>query len=140
MRHVICYVSNCSEQLKRGQIEEFLKFCQEKNKSLDINGILLYSEKNFFQILEGERRVVLELYKKIREDHRHYGLIQVIGRDIERGCLNDYKVDIIKDEPNRKVVPREYIEAIQGIPLDVRTSMVRMLEMFLSTQTYNRGN
>ena len=139
MRHTICYVSNCSEDLNHQQIEDLLKFCRDKNKSLDIKGILLYSGKNFFQIMEGERRVVLDLYKKIREDPRHYGLIQVIGRDIEGGCLNDYKADIINDEPNKPGVPREYIEAIQGLPLDVRKSIERMLEMFLSTSKHNSG-
>ena len=139
MRHAICYVSNCSEELNHQQIEELLKYCRDKNKSLNVKGLLLYSEKNFFQILEGERRVVLDLYKKIREDPRHYELIQVIGRDIEVGCINNYKADIIKDELNRPGVPREYIEAIQGLPLDVRKSIERMLEMFLSTRINNSG-
>ena len=139
MKHAICYVSNCSEELNHQQIEELLKYCRDKNKSLNIKGLLLYSEKNFFQILEGERRVVLDLYKKIREDPRHYGLIQVIGRDIEGGCINNYKADIIKDELNRPGVPREYIEAIQGLPLDVRKSIERMLEIFLSTRINNSG-
>ena len=139
MRHAICYVSNCSEELSHQQIEELLKFCRDKNNSLDIKGILLYSERNFFQILEGERRVVLNMYKKIREDPRHYGHIQVIGRDIKGSCLNPYITDIIKEEPNRPGVPKEYIEAVQGLPLDVKESMERMLEMFLSTRIYNSG-
>lgn len=134
MRHAICYVSNCNEELNHQQIKELLEFCREKNRSLNIKGILLYSKGNFFQILEGERKVVLDLYKKIREDPRHYRLIQVIGRNIEEGCLNDYKVDMINEDQFKFEVPMEYIEALQGLPLDVRKPMERMLELFLSTR------
>ena len=135
MRHAICYVSNSNKDLKHGEAVELLSFCQTKNEKLGIKGILLYSEGNFFQILEGEKKVVLTLFDKIRKDPRHYGVIQVIGRDIKQGSFDGYKADIVKDELQYgQEVPEEYLEALHGIPSKVKEPMEKMLAMFISTQ------
>ena len=135
MRHAICYVSNSSTDLNDQQIVELLRFCKDRNEKLGIKGVLLYSEGNFLQILEGEKEVVLSVYEKIKEDSRHYGVIRVIGRDIERGSLDGYKTGIIKGELlYEQEVPEEYIEALQGIPSKIKEPMERMLTMFVATQ------
>ena len=134
MEYAICYISN-SRDLNYQQTEELLKFCQDQNKLFGIKGVLLYSEGSFFQILEGEKQIVLGLFEKIKKDPRHHELIQIIGREIDRGSFDGYKVDIISE--NLKYdpeVPREYIEALKGIPLDVRKPMERMLKMFIATR------
>ena len=69
--------------------------------------------------MESEKRTVLKLFEKIRSDSRHHGIIQVIGRDIDRGSFDGYKVDVIKDElqyEQEVEVTKEYIEALHGIP------------------------
>lgn len=135
MRHAICYISNKSPDLNQIQITELLESCKAKNESVGIKGLLLYSEFNFFQILEGEKQLVLSLYEQIKLDPRHYGLIQILGRDIERGSFDGYQVDIIgEDLKLQSGIPEEYIEALKGIPTDVRKSMERMLERFIATR------
>lgn len=135
MRHAICYVSNSNRDLNSDQIKELLAFCEKKNKEMDIKGVLLFSEGNFFQILEGEKDKVLLLFDKIKADNRHHGLIQVVGRDIGHGSYDDYKVDIITEEAKyQQKIPNEYLEALKGIPSKVKEPMKRMLAMFLSTR------
>ena len=137
MRYAICYVSSVDENLQLKQTEELLDFCLRKNETLGIKGILLYSEGKFFQIIEGEKGTVLNLFEKIRSDTRHHGIIQVIGRDIERGSFDGYKVDVIKEElqyEQEVEVPKEYIEALYGIPPKVKEPMERMLTMFIATR------
>ncbi|MGA9590743.1 MAG: BLUF domain-containing protein, partial [Salegentibacter sp.] len=95
MRHAICYVSNADQSLTTSEINELLNFCEENNNLQDIKGILLYSEGNFFQVLEGEKEKVVDLYNRIQEDSRHYGIITVIDRDIPQGSYDDYKATII---------------------------------------------
>ncbi|WP_029036803.1 BLUF domain-containing protein [Salinimicrobium xinjiangense] len=135
MRHAICYLSTASKDLDYLEVRQLLEFCAEKNRSLEIKGILLYSDGNFFQILEGEKEVVLEIFQKIEKDSRHHGIIQIIGRDIPTGSYDGYKVDILTDEKiSTYEIPSEYSEALLGIPLDVRKTMERMLERFISTR------
>lgn len=134
MRHAICYISQ-NENMDLLEIEELLEYCRDKNSALDIKGLLLYSEGNFFQILEGDKKLVLGLFEKIRQDPRHDDLIQVIGRDIEQGSYDGYKVDVLKDNNKHKDdLPGEYIQALKGLEFEVRQSLERMLENFIATR------
>lgn len=134
MRHAICYVSTSVDSLTEEQIKDLLKFVEEKNKSLGIKGVLLYSEGNFFQILEGEKKTVLDVFNKIEKDARHHSIIKIIGRDISLDSYQTYKVDIL-NETNREFfdVPLKYKEALIGIPLDLKNTMENMLKRFIST-------
>lgn len=135
MRHAICYVSNAEENLSSEEIEALLNRSQEKNNTAGIKGLLLYAEGNFFQILEGEKNLVLEVFDKIREDSRHYGIIQVIGRDFERDSYDSYKVDFLTaDIKYAGEIPKQYTEPLQGLPPDLKRAMERMLENFIVTR------
>jgi hypothetical protein len=47
---------------------------------IDVTGLLIYSDLHFFQILEGEKKVVLELFSKISNDKRHSD-IQILSEN-----------------------------------------------------------
>ena len=55
MQYAISYVSTVSPNLTEQEIKEVLKFSQNLNIEFNITGILLYSEENFFQVLEGKK-------------------------------------------------------------------------------------
>ncbi|TDN83865.1 FAD-dependent sensor of blue light [Salegentibacter sp. 24] len=135
MRHAICYISNKEESLSFSLVLELLEFSREQNSIHDIKGVLLYSEGNFFQILEGDKKTVLALFEKIKNDPRHYGIIQIIGQDIEQGAIDGFKVDVIKDEEKvTHELPPEYTEALVGIPPQTKSSMENMLRTFIATR------
>ena len=92
----------------------------------------MYFEGNFFRILEGEKNQVLRLFETIQEDHRHEGIVQVIGRDIEHGSYNGYVVDIVTDEDKySEELPGEYVETLKGVDPELRKTMEHMLEIFI---------
>jgi len=135
MKYAICYVSNASKNLNLQKIKILLDLWQKKNNSFEIKGILLYSEGNFFQILEGEKDLVLPLFHKIQKDSRHYGLIQIIGQDIAEGSFDGYKADILNENsPEKFQVPKEYTEVLNGMSPEVKIPMERMLENFIATR------
>jgi len=135
MKHAICYVSNANKDLNQEQIRKLLDFCQEKNEQLKIKGVLLYSEGNFFQILEAEKDVVLSVYHKIQKDSRHYGLIQIMGQDIAEGGFDGYKVDILDENSIQEFqIPEKYTDALKGMSPEVKKPMERMLENFIATR------
>ncbi|HSI69813.1 MAG TPA: BLUF domain-containing protein [Gillisia sp.] len=135
MRHAICYVSTANSNLSQHQIEALLSLSKERNDPVNIKGLLLYSEGNFFQIMEGDKEVVLRVYEKISQDRRHHGIIQIVGRDIENDFCEGYKVGILGDkEKSGYDVPSEYYDALQCIPPHVKKPMLKMLETFIATQ------
>lgn len=135
MQYALCYVSNKRKEVSLQEIKDLLDFCQERNKRLEIKGVLLYSEGNFFQILEGEKEVVLNVFKQIKKDSRHYGLIQIMGQEISEGSYDGFKADILAEENKQgHQVPEKYLEALKGIPPNVKNPMKRMLENFIATR------
>ena len=135
MRHAICYVSSANSDLSQQQIKVLFNFCKEQNEQKDIKGILLYSEGNFFQIMEGEKDTVLAVFKKIEQDPRHYGLIKIMGKDITHGSCDGYKVDILKGAHKKGYeIPQEYLVPLQGISAEAKKPMERILKMFVSTR------
>jgi hypothetical protein len=55
----------------------------KNNTAKNITGLLLYANKNFMQVLEGERHVVEELVVKIRRNTRQNDIQVVVKIDIE---------------------------------------------------------
>lgn len=81
MLYTISYVSTSAE-LSDFQINELLHITKLKNEDLGITGILMYSDQNFFQIIEGQKKVIKCLYQKIEKDIRHFNLIRILDRSI----------------------------------------------------------
>ncbi|SMG30142.1 Sensors of blue-light using FAD [Marivirga sericea] len=59
------------------EIDNILEACKKNNPDLGITGALLYSDKKFLQLVEGENGVVMGLYDKIKKDARHANCIML---------------------------------------------------------------
>lgn len=55
MRYAICYVSTASPGLTDAEIKKMLETAEKNNSRNDVKGLLLYSEGNFFEIIEGNK-------------------------------------------------------------------------------------
>lgn len=91
MNYALSYVSTAKPQLPEEAIRELLEQSSRDNNEERITGILLYSNGNFFQVLEGEKTAVLELFKKIEQDNRHYDLITIFKKNISSPEFKSYK-------------------------------------------------
>lgn len=72
-------------------IMDILKVSREKNSAFGVTGILLFYNKTnqFMQILEGEKKVIFDLYNLISRDKRHSGLKLVYDGSVsERSFAN----------------------------------------------------
>ncbi|GAB2762273.1 BLUF domain-containing protein [Salinimicrobium soli] len=135
MQHVICYVSTASSELNTSKIEELLEKWQEWNSEKDIKGVLLYSDGHFFQVLEGEKARVLELFVKIKNDPRHNDIIQVVGKDVEKGSLNGYMVDNLHNQRfSKPELIQTYLEAVKGMESQVQQQIKVIMGSFIDTQ------
>jgi hypothetical protein len=73
----LVYVSNRNTNCTTGEIEKILASCKQNNPPLNITGVLLYSEAKFIQLVEGEAKVIMSLYDKIKSDPRHSNVMMI---------------------------------------------------------------
>lgn len=73
----LSYVSTGCDGLRFDHIREILETSSRKNKEAGISGILIYCNKHFFQILEGDKAAVEELFERISIDCRHDNVIKL---------------------------------------------------------------
>lgn len=90
MRFAISYVSTATPNLSDAEIQELMDFVKIHNNANQITGVLMYSDGNFFQVLEGEKNVIQELFAKIKKDPRHYDVIQIISNQIAERNFSEY--------------------------------------------------
>jgi hypothetical protein len=63
-------------------LSDILDSSVRNNKRSNITGMMLYSDGNVLQILEGNRDSVLETFKSIQLDMRHRGIFVLIEEEI----------------------------------------------------------
>lgn len=68
----LVYLSVTSDQfVEESDIDSILQVAHQKNEDTGITGMLLYKGGVFLQLLEGERKDVLDLFGRIACDLRH---------------------------------------------------------------------
>jgi hypothetical protein len=90
--HRIIYLSSGIKIFSDEEINDLLKVSRNNNEKNGITGLLLYSDGNFIQILEGEKEAVVNTYKKIVNDVRHRNIILVISEPIKKRNFKDWKM------------------------------------------------
>ena len=73
----LVYVSTRKPSCTDEEIEKILASCKKNNPSLEITGVLLYSDTKFIQMVEGEYKLLMELYDKIKLDDRHRNVMMI---------------------------------------------------------------
>ena len=53
---------------------------------MGINGVLLYSDEHFAQVLGGSVEAISDLYGKLLRDVRHHNVVRLIGGGASRGA------------------------------------------------------
>ncbi len=134
MRYAICYVSTVSKDAKLEDIKNLLDSTAQYNNEHDIRGVLLYAEGNFFQILEGEKKLVEDIFEDIKKDKRHKNIIQVVGKDVKHGAFDGFKAELV-NESNKcdYELVKEYMVQVEGLDSETQGVVKRMLEVFIDT-------
>ena len=74
-------------------ILQYFQKTDQYNNECGINGVLLYSEETerFFQILEGPKKEVIDLYEqKIKKDSRHEQIMEIFHRSTSKPIFFKY--------------------------------------------------
>lgn len=89
MRFAISYVSTAVRDLQENEVDEILEETQIRNNKHGVNGLLIYSDGNFFEVLEGEKINIKGLFKIIEEDERHKNIIMIFEKEVNQPILKD---------------------------------------------------
>jgi acylphosphatase len=90
--HQIIYISTAQPALTEDVLLELLSESQKRNAAREITGLLLLSDGNIIQIIEGPEDAAKALYQKISKDKRHRGVTLMKSRDIENRDFPNYKM------------------------------------------------
>ena len=88
----LVYTSKASPDTTPEDIEDILNKARSFNEKYDITGCLLYYNNEFIQILEGDRKVVRGLYKRISKDHRHIDSMIITEGKKEERVFDDWSM------------------------------------------------
>ena len=131
MQYAVCYVSTLKPGVTIEDIKSLLRSSQKDNNKNGITGILLFSEGNFFQVLEGKKDVVIALFERIKQDSRHYDLISIFKKEISAPEFGNYEVeffsgDSIYDRNELEV----YLQQVKKLNPSIQTSVSYLIENF----------
>jgi len=82
--YYLIYLSAGVSWFSEQELKEILAISNINNSRDGITGLLLYSEGNFIQLLEGEENKVNETFIRISNDQRHKGITPIASGNIEQ--------------------------------------------------------
>ncbi|WP_108868811.1 BLUF domain-containing protein [Aquimarina aquimarini] len=90
MRYIISYVSTASPSISNSDIEKLAAYVGHYNNTIGIGGILICSDRNFFQILEGKEDTVKNMFERIKKDTRHHNIIKMLDQKMNNTSFSEY--------------------------------------------------
>lgn len=117
-QRTIIYKSEAVPNFSMEAIEEMLFKAKRFNSENRITGFILFANRQFVQLIEGEEKTINQLYKKIQEDIRHQNVAILLNK-----------------ENDRRIFPDWFMSFYNFSNLDEDTARKRLLlESFLSRQ------
>jgi Sensors of blue-light using FAD len=89
--HLI-YSSAAIHRFDKKQLTDLLRQSREANERAGLTGMLLYSDGDFFQVLEGEAEAVEKLYEKLHAEKRHSKLTLIIKEPIAKRAFGEWSM------------------------------------------------
>ena len=104
MLRCLVYLSTARSLFSDSDLMDLLKKSQANNQAAGITGLLLYSNGNFIQLLEGEAEIVRALYSRITQDPRHHNCIQLFDRATQARLFPEWSMGF---RPSAAMTPDE---------------------------------
>lgn len=102
MRYAISYVSTANRDLNEEEVAELLDQTQIRNNNKGVNGLLIYSDSNFFEVIEGTKSKIIDLFKCIKEDPRHRNIMMVFEKEIDKPLFDDKEANFISENTQHR--------------------------------------
>lgn len=81
--YYLIYLSAGVNWFSENELTDILEVSNRNNSRNNVTGLLLYSEGNFIQLLEGEEQAVKDTFERISKDQRHKGITTIASGPIK---------------------------------------------------------
>ncbi|MDZ4756457.1 MAG: BLUF domain-containing protein [Phycisphaerae bacterium] len=101
--HLI-YANSATVPFNAAALLTLLEKARINNKALGITGMLLYTDRCFFQVLEGEQGQLHRLFEIIDRDPRHGDVVTIIDEPISERSFSEWSMGLTllsRDELSR---------------------------------------
>lgn len=92
----LSYVSYSNLDLSDDDIFQILATSKVNNHAQHVTGVLIYSDRHFFQCLEGERKAVNKTYLRILADKRHSRCMMASYNEITARAFPAWSMEQVK--------------------------------------------
>lgn len=128
MRYAISYVSTASKDLSSSEVVQILDETERRNQEFGVNGLLVFSEGNFFEVIEGETEKIKDLYRHILKDTRHNNVIIIFQKAVHKPLIKDGDAHFFSENTlYRHMEVDHFWECIQDLDAQTRNVVNNML-------------
>jgi hypothetical protein len=104
--YFLVYASSAVELFSDQDLTELLAVSRRNNEKVGVTGLLLYSQGNFMQVLEGPEEAVRTTHTRIAKDPRHTGLITLVQGERDEREFDDWSMGFKRlDNHNTPALP-----------------------------------
>ena len=93
----LCYRSFCSEGITGSDLDEIVRTSRVRNVKHNITGCLVHQNGVFFQMIEGRKDILLDLYAEIKADPRHYDVTTIWKGSKAKRDFKKWKMAYVTD-------------------------------------------
>jgi hypothetical protein len=98
----LTYHSIAQPDLGMGDLDGILEEARTENFRRNITSCLVYHNARFAQILEGRKRDVLEVYAKIRTDHRYHRVTLLWEGEVAERYFEEWSMAFRQNSTSRR--------------------------------------
>lgn len=134
--HQIIYISTAQPVLTEGVLLELLSKSQTRNAAREITGLLLHSDGNIIQIIEGPEYATQKLYQKIALDDRHRGVTLISSKTIKKRDFPQFKMGFKRATSQSLQEQIPYFSSIvegEGLSSEELQGLSKLVRTFLIT-------
>ena len=129
----LVYVSTAQEGLSPSEIGDILDVSTSNNDERRITGFLAHNGRHFMQALEGDREEVKDIYDRIANDDRHFGVVQIIGETISDRAFPNWAMNYFRvDDPKGHTMIIKHDDPVDGLlPKEMPRELLHLFTRFM---------
>ncbi len=136
--HRIVYMSHASESMSDAELDQIRETAVRNNEPRGVTGLLIYVAGTFFQILEGPRAEVEEVYNRVYLDQRHRRVRIMHSGPVSKRRFGNWSMGFCRLS-DAAVHTKEFFELSRAevedrIPADASNKLVTLMQGFAQTK------
>ena len=101
MPYQLIYSSEATQPMTATDLEKILVDARVGNETRNVTGVLIYVDGVFFQILEGDKDVVVALMKSIAQDSRHRSVKIFSENETNERAFGSWRMAYVNATPDQ---------------------------------------